>query len=177
MKQLITIIFVYLSFHGYAQNDKVSLFDKHWTSSAMATISQGTPMESAFPSGFTFKLEKNKVYRQAYVTMPGNPTDTFSTSLDTLDLKKKVVAYSKAGRKMETTVSVSKDQKQVNIKRDFFYAYDPKKLEFSYDETYKLLENGDAILEKTSKSPDPDSEWNFVGTKLYPADGIPKETN
>lgn len=178
MKNFILIIFIVLSVRGLCQqHPQNSLFGKDWKSPYAATISEGAPVQSAFPSGFQFTKDGNKVFRYSYMLHPLNPADTFSTALDTLDLKKKVTAFSKAGRKMETTISISKDEKQINIKRDFFYAYDPKKLEFSYDEVYRLLENGDAILEKTSKSPDPDSQWNFVGTKTYPKDGQVKQNN
>lgn len=168
---VIAILCVMFSAVAQAQNTvKSELFNRAWTSPYATTFHSGQPLESAFPNGFTMTLDKNMIYRYSYVTYPGNPSDTFTKAIDTFDLTKKFVSYSKAGRKVESTASLSSDKKTVNFVRTFYSATDPTKLEFTYYETFKVLDDGSVVLEKEGTATDPNSNFIFVGEKKYPYD-------
>lgn len=147
------------------------LFGRDWVSFALSVkLSENINVENAFPTYIHFEQKGNEIYRSTYFITPGTLDDTLVQSIDTFNLNKETIAYSKSGRKIISTTRLSEDKKSVNFIRVFYNATDPSIKDFTYNETYRILDNGDMILEKESVSDDPNSSWNFVGEKRYPKD-------
>ncbi len=106
MNKLIALFLVALSIDGYCQQSESSgILGREWKSLDLPKTIEGKPIESSFPTAFTFTRRDGKVHFSSYYGRP----DMISHE-DTFDEKGRAASISRSHDwQTESTIAISDD--------------------------------------------------------------------